>query len=137
MSDAQRIDRVIARYQGVKAKRELLEEEERRLKEKELVPLARKHGFKKKEALLLLGQHNSALITREADVVIIDQGRAAMLSAPWRRLYLVQFFKPSEQLKLVARNGGKNATRVLKIFLRRAVRVKRRWRVARVKIKEK
>ena len=135
MSRNQEIDRVIALYSALKQKMEVGAAALEELRTKTLIPMARRHGFKKGQRFLLKGAHNSALVIRDRDVVLTSQELAAKLPRRLRRIFLAVTFSPSEQLRLLAKNGAGKPEREMRAFLKKAVKIKRHWRVDRLDVR--
>ncbi len=135
MNRNQKIDRTIALFYAKKKKLEADAAALEKLRTKVLIPLARLYGFKRRRALLLKGAHNEALVIRDFEVVLTSQELAAKLPRRLRRIFLAVTFSPSPQLRLLAKNSVGKPEREMRTFLKKAVKVKRHWRVARLDVR--
>ncbi len=133
--NAEQIDAAIETYREAKQQAEAAASHQEKQKRR-LVKLARQLGFRRRQAWLLKGARAEALIVRDLEIFIADQLRARKLPASYRRTYLVELFKPAEALRALVKDGGSAAgAPYLRTFIRRALKLRRHWRIARTEMK--
>jgi hypothetical protein len=136
----EQIDKLIERYLDLRRLAHIYEMELQDFVKTELLPAARKQGYRRGQSILLAGSQNSLQLVREAFIQIANQEEARKLPLPWRQKWLKIVFKPSEILRsLILFPDQKESypVKLFKQFRRKAVRVTRRWRVNRVNLQNK